>query len=40
MGGVNWVSNPSVRENDNVDYISDMECSYLPEESAWLPVEG
>ena len=27
-GGVKWVSNPHVRENDNVVYLSDVECSY------------
>ena len=25
MGGVKWVSNPHVRKNDNVVYLSDMQ---------------
>ena len=39
-GRVKWVSNPHVRENDNVVYLSDAECSYPPQEGPSLPVEG
>ena len=40
MGGVKQVSNPHVRKNDNVVYLSDVECSYPPKEGSLLPVEG
>ena len=40
MGGVKWVSNPCVRKNDDVVYLSDAECSYPPKEGPLLPVEG
>ena len=39
-GVVKWVSNPHVRKNDNVVYLSDAECFYLPKEGHLLPVEG
>ena len=38
--GVKWVSNPCIRKNDNVVYLSDAECSYPPKEGPSLPVEG
>ena len=38
-GGVKWVSNPHVR-NDNVVYLSDTEYSYPPKEGPLPPVEG
>ena len=40
MGGVKHVSNPRVRKNDNIVYLSDVECSYPPEEGPSLPVGG
>ena len=41
MGGrVKWVSNPCVRKNDNVVYLSDAECSYPPKEGPSPPVGG
>ena len=40
MGGVKWVSNPHVRKNNNVVYLSDAECFNPPEEESLPPVEG
>ena len=40
MGGVKQVSNPHVRKNDNVVYLSDTECSCPPKKGPPPPVEG
>ena len=39
-GGVKWLSNPHVRKNNNVVYLSGGECSYPPKEGSSPPVEG
>ena len=33
-------SNPCVRKNDTIVYLSDAECSYPPKEGPSPPVEG